>query len=181
MRGVINGPGDEANKTNMQFTMLTAIHLSDCVHVSSFNRLNETTQARLGSNLVFECSITVETVGSTVFLGGILDCNSSSNEIILIHSRFNMSTGTSKTCNNGKVVGYSLPVYNSNNCYTSLLRITVTQDMIGKSITCVYDNGRTTKEIGSFSMEEIQCYTTTVTTITPSTGKLLIHAGLFSK
>ena len=156
--------------------MFTAIHLSDCT--SHFSRLNETTWACPGLNLVFECSVIVDGVlGSTVFHGDLLDCN----EIALLHHRFNGSVGTNGTCNKGKVLGYSLPVYNSNNCYTSLLRIMVTPGMTGKSITCAYDNGTTVKQIGNFTIEEIQCYTTAVMTITPSTGKLLIHEGLFSK
>jgi hypothetical protein len=51
----------------------------------------------------------------------------------------------------------------------------VSPDMIGKSIKCAYDDGITEKVIGNNSIEE--CHTTIVTTIAPSTGKLVIHVG----
>ena len=126
--------------------------------------------------MILECS-TAERVGSTVFQGDLLDCSSSPNEIALLHSRFNMSAGTSGTCNSGKVHGYSLPINSSEPCYTSQLHIIVSPDWIGKSIKCVYDNGTTTEEIGNISIE--QCYTAVIT-VTPTAGKLTIHVGLFS-
>ena len=110
-----------------------------------------------------------------MFLGDLLDCNDSSNEIVLAHSLFsNMPAATSKLCNGGKVRGHSLPINDSEPCYTSQLHVTVSPDMVGKSIICVDDDGATTNEIGNFSIE--QCHTT-ITTITPSTGKLVIHVG----
>jgi hypothetical protein len=49
--------------------------------------------------------------------------------------------------------------------------------MVGKSIICVDDDGATTNEIGNYTIEE--CHTTTVTIVAPSTGKLVIHVGIF--
>ena len=149
----------------------------DCI--SSFNQLNQTTEACLhvGDNLTFECS-TVPGSGAIVFQGDLLDCNDSSNEIVLAHSRFNnTSAGASGTCNSGKVRGYSLSINSSEPCHSSQLHIMVSPDMMGKSIICVDDNGTTTEEIGNFSIEE--CHTMTNTTIAPSTGKLIyiIHVG----
>ena len=70
-----------------------------------------------------------------------------------------MPAATSKKlCNGGKVRGYSLPINDSQPCYTSQLHVTVSPDMIGKSIKCVNDNGSITKEIGNFSIEE--CHAT---------------------
>ena len=104
---------------------------------------------------------------STVFQGNLLNCSSKCNEIILLRSRFTTPTGTNGTCNNGKVVGYSLTVYNSSNCYTSLLCIMVNSDMVGKTVECVQDNGTATKEIGNFIIPPN-------TTMTPPTGNVLL-------
>ena len=41
------------------------------------------------------------------------------------------------TCNNGQIVGESLSVQGNN--YNSQLNVTVTPDMAGKTIICVYD------------------------------------------
>ena len=107
-----------------------------------------------------------------LFQGDLLDCNNFPNEIILAHTQFDMPTGTSKICNSGRVHGHSLSTNGSGPCYTSQLHIMVSPDMIGKSITCVNDNGITFNQIGNFSIE--QCHTT-ITMIAPSTGKLVIH------
>ena len=41
------------------------------------------------------------------------------------------------TCNNGDIVGQSLGVQGDN--YTSQLNVTITPDMVGKTVMCVYD------------------------------------------
>ena len=146
----------------------------DCI--SSFNPLNQKTEACLGDILIFECSTAGSISGATVFQGDLLDCNDPSNEIALIHNRFsNTSAATNGTCNNGRVHGYSLPINDSESCYTSQLRVMVSPDMIGKNIICAYDNGTIANEIGNFSIE--QCHVKTVTTIAPLTGKRVIHMG----
>ena len=109
-----------------------------------------------------------------MFQGDLLNCTSSSNEIALLHSRFN--TSASGICNDGSVHGHSLATNDSEQCYTSRLYVTVSPDMIGKSITCTYDNGTTAEPIGNYSIE--QCHVTTVTTIALSTGKFVIHVGI---
>ena len=111
-----------------------------------------------------------------MFQGEFLDC-SSSNEIVLLHSRFKNMTA-SVICNDGKVRGYSLSANDSEPCYTSQLQVMVSPDIIGRSITCTYDDGTTAEEIGNYSIE--QCHAMTVTTIAPSTGKLVIHVGIFN-
>ena len=108
-----------------------------------------------------------------MFQGDLLDCNNSSNEIVLAHNRFDMPSGITRICNNGRVRGHSLPINGSEPYYTSQLHVMVSPDMIGKSIKCINDNGSTIKEIGNFSIE--QCHATIVLTIAPSTGKLVIH------
>ena len=140
--------------------------------MSSFNQLNQTTEACLGDTLIFECS-TAERTGSTVFRGNLLNCNNPLNELILLHSLFsNMPAGALGICNSGRVLGYSLPINDSEPCYTSQLHVTVSPDMIGKSI-CVVDDGAITNKIGNFSIE--QCHATIVPKTALSTGKLIIH------
>ena len=126
------------------------MHFIDCI--SSFNQLNQTTEACLGDTLIFECS-TAPGLGATVFQGDLLDCNDSSNEIVLTHSRFDMPSGASGICNSGRVRGHSLPINGSEPCYTSQLhvRVMVSPDMVGKSIMCVDDDGATTNKIGNLS------------------------------
>ena len=111
-----------------------------------------------------------------MFQGDLLDCSSFSNEIVLAHSRFNnMPAAISGACNSGRVCGYSLPINDSEPCYTSQLHVMVSPDMIGKNIICANDSGAIANEIGNFSIE--QCHVKTVTTIAPLTGKCVIHMG----
>ena len=125
--------------------------------------------------MTFECNITGG--GTTVFQGSGFHCQSSRNEIKLLHSRFNSSGGTNGTCNNGAIVGQSKNV--ENNVYTSLLYITISSDLIGSTIECLYDNGTSTETVGSYL---VPATTTTTTTATATAGTsedlTLIH--LFS-
>ena len=131
------------------YASVAATCLSDCI--SSFNLPNETTPACPGFNSVLECS--TDRGGSTLFHGNLLNCHYTNSEIALLHSQFNTSTGINATCNNGTILGYSLPANTSSNCYTSQLHITVSPSMVGKKIQCVHDNGVTTDVIGNFSIE----------------------------
>lgn len=117
--------------------------------------LNRTTEICEGFSLVLECS-TKRTM-STVFKGNLMNCSSS--EIVLLHSRFNSSNGTDGKCNNEKVLGQSLPTDDLTNCYTSLLCIMVTPDMIGKTVSCSQDNGTTVNKIGYYSIQPISITT----------------------
>ena len=69
-------------------------------------------------------------------------CIRDSNEIVLLHSRFESNTGTLRMCSNGAIVGRSLRV-EDNGGYTSQLNVTVSSDMIGESIECAHDHGTT--------------------------------------
>ena len=102
----------------------------------------------------------------TVFQGNLLNCTMTSSEIALLNSRFDSSNGTNGTCNDGKVLGQSLPTDASIKCYISLLCIMVTPDIAGKTITCVSDNGTAVNEIGTLSVPS----STKPTAITPFTG-----------
>ena len=88
----------------------------------------------LGFTQTFEC---------TVFGGGVTIWNSSAfdcirNSIQLRHSKFIGSQATGE-CNDGAVVASS--VESSDNCYTSLLNITITPEMLNESlIVCAHRN-----------------------------------------
>ena len=96
--------------------------------------------------MTFECS--QREAGATIYHGGSFDCESSNNEIALLHSRFYDDSGTSGACNNGDIVGQSLRV--EDNCYTSQLNVTISSNMIGKTVECSHDNGTTTESVGSY-------------------------------
>ena len=57
---------------------------------------------------------------------------------------------TAGMCNNGSIVAQSL--WEQDGCYTSQLNVTVTTDMIGTSIECVYDNISSTNTVGSLNI-----------------------------
>ena len=100
-------------------------------------------------SLLLECS--TEGPGSTVFKGDLLNCAESNHEILLLHSRFNTSNGTRGICNNGTILGYSLPLNNFSNCYISQLCIKTTQDADGEVIRCVHDTNLE-REVGNYTL-----------------------------
>ena len=69
-----------------------------------------------------------------MWTGSAFDCQTS-NQTVLLHSRF--ADGTTRECNNGGIVARSIGVENSE--YTSELTVTVTDELLGKSIMCIYD------------------------------------------
>ena len=73
-----------------------------------------------------------------MWTGTAFDC--SSGEIPLLHTYYKRDGGTFGECNNGNIVARSLRVEDSN--YTSQLNVTVTPDVIGKTIECVNYDGR---------------------------------------
>lgn len=90
-----------------------------------------------GYTLIFaECTVDGGPGDSTVWKGSAFDC--SSNDIPLVHSRFASSPKAAGECNNGSIEAHGLRV--QDNCYTSQLNISVTPNLIGKTIKCVHDN-----------------------------------------
>ena len=79
--------------------------------------------------------------GFTIWTGTAFNCSGGRNEIILCHSRFASAKGINRLCNHGAIVAKVLSVEANN--YTSQLNVTVTPDMAGKTITCLYFNGTT--------------------------------------
>jgi hypothetical protein len=100
-----------------------------------------------GDILTYECTVIGSQLGTTVWHGTAFDCIYNSGEISLLHSAYADSEDSVLRaygkCNNGLIAAQSLSVVDSL-CYTSQLNITVSADVIGKSIECHYDDSNTT-------------------------------------
>ena len=97
-----------------------------------------------GYTLTYECRVMGERLGATVWEGSAFNCLS--NEITLLHRQFLESARGQ--CNSGSIVGHSLRIDNGSYLvYTSQLNVTVSSDMIGKSIECFYDDQSGIKEV----------------------------------
>ena len=95
-----------------------------------------------GYTLTYECTVIGELLGATIWEGSAFSCLS--DEITLLHRQFPESARGQ--CNSGSIVGRSLRIDNGS-YYTSQLNVTVSSDMIGKSIVCFYDNQSGIKEL----------------------------------
>ena len=91
-----------------------------------------------GDILTYEC--TVEGAGSTIWTGSAFTCSASRNEISLLHNRFSSTEGDYGSCNNEAIVARSLGVNVEGNLYTSQLNVTVTAEIAGMTIMCLYFN-----------------------------------------
>ena len=97
----------------------------------------------IGNASCVSCPVTLECavggLGATVWKGTSFDCDESSDEITLLHSRFNTTDGnTVKTCG-GAIVAYTIGV--KDNHYISRLLVNATEDLLEKTIQCAYDDG----------------------------------------
>jgi hypothetical protein len=95
---------------------------------------------------MFECTVSNGSGGTTVWQGSAFDC--ARNEILLRHSQFE-SQMASGECNNGAITGRG--IRNLDDAFTSQLNVSVTTNLQGKTVECIYDNGTTTT-IGSSSI-----------------------------
>ena len=100
-----------------------------------------------GHTLTYECTVISGSGGSTIWQGTAFNCESGTQEIVLLHSRFESDRNILKTCNNKTIMGQGLDV--DGNCYTSQLNVTVSPDKIGDTIECAHYNNGTTDTIGS--------------------------------
>lgn len=89
--------------------------------------------------------------GITVWHGTAFNCDVGADSINLLHSQFVSEEGAFGNCNGGAIRGKSLRI--ENNRYISQLVVTLSSDMNGETIKCVYDNGRTTTLIGNYSID----------------------------
>lgn len=99
--------------------------------------------------LIFECSVTG--TGATVWRGSVFNCESKSNEISLLHSRFNTNISTISSCNDGAVVGQILYV-DHDQYYTSQLNVTINFALIERDIICAYDDGVISHRVGCHTL-----------------------------
>ena len=106
-----------------------------------------------GDTVTHECTVVGDNGGITVWTGDFFHCPNGRREIGLLHSDFTSVQGggsySTQICNNGNVVGRIVSAENSQ--YTSQLNVTLTSDIVGKSIVCAYDNG-TIHRIGSCNL-----------------------------
>ena len=101
-----------------------------------------------GDVLTTECAIIGG--GATAWLGTAFQCDSSHDEIILLHSQFGGPYNTIGSCNNGKIVAQALGVVN--NSYISQLNVTVSPEFNNTTVKCWYDNGTTLTVIRSIQI-----------------------------
>ena len=101
--------------------------------------------------MIYECSIMGGFGGSTIFRGKpspFADCTGNPNLLSLPHSQFDHeSQDVIRTCNDDAVIGRSISIQNGT--YTSQLSITITSELLGDTIQCIHNNGRSLSEVGS--------------------------------
>ena len=92
--------------------------------------------------LSYECKVMGSQFGTTVWYGSAFDCAGTSGEISLLHFLYTDDTVSharaSGECNKGSIVAQGLRTENDT-YYVSRLNVTVTADIIGKNIECIYD------------------------------------------
>ena len=90
-----------------------------------------------GDVLTTECATMGD--GITVWQGTAFQCHySSSNIILLLHSRFTGSHYPTGSCNNGAIVAQGLGVVNDS--YISQLNVTVSPELNNTTVECWHDN-----------------------------------------
>ena len=92
-----------------------------------------------GYDQVYECRISGS--GAVVWRGTALHCSTSSNEIVLFQSR-----SGPQVCNNGAISGI---IRAENDTYVSQLTVSVSTKTVSMNISCLHENGSSTKLIGS--------------------------------
>ena len=121
------------------------------MYCTAFRLRNEMTTKSgctcLGYPQTYVCAVIGEPEGITVWQGSAFNCTS--GEISLFHDRYESDEGAFGDCNNGDIVGRSLRVNSIDNnnstvmSYVSQLSVTVSSNIIGKSIECIHDDGTT--------------------------------------
>ena len=105
-----------------------------------------------GDDQIYECTVVGGLGGITVWRGTVFNCEVGA-EINLLHSQFVLEQGAFGSCNSGAIRGKSLRI--ENNRYISQLSVTLSDDMSGETIECVYDDGMATTIIGNYSLNLI--------------------------
>ena len=97
-----------------------------------------------GHEVVFECTTTGGV--ATVWRGSIFNCARMTNSVSLRHSQFSNIETVVGVCNDGIIKAHEISV--SGNNYTSRLNITIDESMLGQTIECAHDDGRSENVIG---------------------------------
>ena len=94
-----------------------------------------------GDTVTYECTVIGDTGGFTLWMGDFFRCSSGNKVIELIHHQFIQGGGipNARICNNGNIAGRLIRIENGS--YISQLNVTLTSDIVGRSIECAYDNG----------------------------------------
>ena len=104
-----------------------------------------------GDILNFTC--TVIGIGNTLWRGSTFNCPDTTNEIILRHSQFSGSEGTSGNCNNRAIVAQSVDVVDS--CFISQLNVTVSESFNNRNVQCDHNSNTGTRRIGTSTLNVI--------------------------
>ena len=106
-----------------------------------------------GDTVMYECTVIGDNRGFTLWMGDFFQCSNGNKVLELQHHQFmNIEEGglpIARICNNGNISGRLIRVENGS--YTSQLNVTLTSDVVGRSIECAYDNG-TIYRIGSLNL-----------------------------
>ena len=104
--------------------------------------IQKTTCTCSGYNVIYECTVMGSSFGNTLWAGSAFNC--SLEEIILQHLQY--PENAHGECNNGYIMGKSIRV-DSGIYYTSQLDVTISSDLVGKSIECFYDDNNGMKQL----------------------------------
>ena len=90
--------------------------------------------------MTYTCSIVGG--GNTVWNGSAFDCPSSSesfnNQILLRHSGFGSRDNSMGSCNDGTIVAEGVSA--EDDYFTSQLSVVVGPSIVGRQVTCYYEN-----------------------------------------
>ena len=92
-------------------------------------------------------------IGNTLWRGSTFNCPDTTNEIILRHSQFSRSEGTSGNCNNGAIVARSVDVVG--NCFRSQLDVNVSASFNNRNVQCDHNSNTGTRRIGTSTLNVI--------------------------
>ena len=88
-----------------------------------------------GHNQRFKCRVFGE--GATIWKGTAFECAGTDNEIVLLHAQ-SSSQMSPLQCNSGAIQGHIIRAVN--NTYTSELSVAVSNELEGRSISCIHDS-----------------------------------------
>ena len=106
----------------------------------------------------------------TIWTGTAFNCDG--NEIVLRHSRFNMSEGAYGECNSGAIVARSMGV--EDNCYASELSVRASIALNGRTIHCVLNSNNGMETIDDATISVISGMLHNIVILKPSSYMVYI-------